>query len=109
VLDEPLRGLARDQRSALLSAMRERWERSTLVCVTHDVGETLGFDRVLVVEGGRVVEDGQPRVLAEGPSRYATMLAAERAVRADLWAGPGWKRLRLDGGRLVAANGGSPR
>jgi ATP-binding cassette subfamily B protein len=109
VLDEPLRGLARDQRSELLAAMRERWKRATVLCVTHDVGETLGFDRVLVVEGGKVVEDGQPRVLAEGPSRYATMLAAEKAVRAGLWSGPGWKRLRLDGGRLVATNGASPR
>ncbi len=105
VLDEPLRGLSRDQRSELLAAMRERWKRTTLLCVTHDVGETLGFDRVLVVENGKVVEDGQPRVLAEGPSRYATMLAAEKAVRAGLWSGAGWKRLRLDGGRLVGANG----
>ena len=109
VLDEPLRGLSRDQRSELLAAMRERWKRTTLVCVTHDVGETLGFDRVLVVEGGRVVEDGQPRVLAEGPSRYATMLAAEKSVRAGLWAGPGWKRLRLESGRLVAGTGAGAR
>ena len=105
VLDEPLRGLSRDQRSELLASMRERWKGSTLVCVTHDVGETLGFDRVLVVENGRIAEDGLPRVLAEGPSRYATMLAAEKAVRSGLWSGPGWKRLRLDGGRLVAEAG----
>lgn len=104
VLDEPLRGLARDQRSELLASMRGFWRDATLVCVTHDVGETRNFDRVIVVEGGRIVEDGSPSVLAASDSRYAAMLAAERSVRSGLWSGARWRRIRLEGGRLLAGS-----
>jgi ABC-type bacteriocin/lantibiotic exporter with double-glycine peptidase domain len=103
VLDEPLRGLARDQRTEMLASMRANWRDATLLCVTHDVGETLEFDRVIVVEGGRIVEDGAPRTLAGESSRYAAMLAAESAVRSGLWSGSTWRRLSLEGGRLVVA------
>lgn len=101
VLDEPFRGLDRPTRTALLAGARQRWVAATLLCATHDVAETTTFDRVLVVEGGRVVEDGTPNELAARPgSRYAALLAAEDAVRAALWDDPSWRRLRLDGGRV---------
>ena len=69
--------------------------------MTHDVGETLAFGRVLVVEQGRIVEDGRPRDLALANSRYRQLLAAERDLRRRAWADTNWRRLRLDGGRLV--------
>ena len=43
VLDEPFRGLTREQRHRLLARARERWVGATLLCVTHDIGETLVF------------------------------------------------------------------
>ena len=51
------------------------WQAQTLLCVTHDVGQTLAFARVLVVEQGRIVEDGAPAALAAEDSRYAALLA----------------------------------
>jgi len=67
-----------------------------LLCVTHDVSETQGFDRVLVIERGRIVEDGSPAALAQSPSRYQAMLQAEQAVHAELWKQPAWRRLHLN-------------
>jgi ATP-binding cassette subfamily B protein len=100
ILDEPFRGLDRSQRSRLLARSREAWQSATLLCVTHDVSETRGFDRVLVLAEGRIVEDGSPQELAARPgSRYRLMLESEEAVRS-LWSQPGWRRLHLDGGRL---------
>jgi hypothetical protein len=73
-------------------------------CITHDVGETQGFDRVLVVEGGQIVEDGVPAELAAKPgSRYGALLEAEWEVREGLWSSDLWRRLRLEEGRLVEA------
>lgn len=101
LLDEPFRGLDRERRRDLLARARRLWQGSTLICVTHDVGETLDFARVLVVEGGRIVEDGPPGELAERPeSRYRALLEAEREVREGLWESPVWRRLRMEGGRL---------
>ena len=60
------------------------------------------FDRVLVVEEGRIVEDGNPRELASMPgSRLQAMLEAERAVREELWATGDWRRLNLQNGALI--------
>lgn len=75
--------------------------------MTHDVGETLAFGRVLVVEQGRIVEDGRPD-LALANSRYRQLLAAERDLRRRAWADTNWRRLRLDGGRLVGNRAGRP-
>ena len=52
ILDEPFRGLDRAQRHELLARAREVWRDATLLCVTHDIEETLSFDRVLVVDAG---------------------------------------------------------
>jgi ATP-binding cassette subfamily B protein len=101
ILDEPFRGLDRERRAELLRRARERWRSATLICVTHDVGETLGFDRVLVVESGRVVEDARPEQLASrAGSRYRQLLDAEAAVRVGLWSSSQWRQLDLGGGRL---------
>jgi ATP-binding cassette subfamily B protein len=105
VLDEPFRGLARDQRRLLLARARERWAGATLLCVTHDIEETRGFPRVLVVGDGRVVEDGAPGPLAaRAGSRYAALLEAEARVRRAAWSRASvvpWRRLRMERGRLV--------
>jgi ATP-binding cassette subfamily B protein len=101
LLDEPFRGLERPVRASLLATARQRWRKTTLLCVTHDIGETTGFDRVLVVAGGRIAEQGTPAELAAAPgSRYRAMLAAEEETAALLRT-PEWRRFRLDDGRLT--------
>jgi len=101
ILDEPFRGLDREQRRELLQRVRRLWRDVTMLCITHDVSETRGFDRVLVIEGGRIVEDGHPDALAEQPaSRYRALLDAERAVQLSGWSRGVWRRLHLDNGNI---------
>jgi ATP-binding cassette subfamily B protein len=101
ILDEPFRGLGRGQRHSLLERSRQRWCGVTLLCVTHDVAETRAFPRVLVVEGGRVVEDASPAELESRPdSRYSELLAAEERVHA-LWRTDVWRQFWLENGRAV--------
>ncbi len=104
VLDEPFRGLDRSQRADLLARARSRWAGATLLCITHDVAETLTFPRVLVVEDGRIVEDGAPAALAAVPTtRYHAMLDAEERVRRECWGNPAWRRVHLADGVLSEA------
>jgi ABC-type bacteriocin/lantibiotic exporter with double-glycine peptidase domain len=101
LLDEPFRGLDREKRRKLLDEARRLWKDATLFCVSHDVGMTESFDRVAVVEGGRVVELAPPQVLAaDKTSRYSQLLAAEEEVRRGLWMGAGFRRLWMEGGAL---------
>ena len=101
ILDEPFRGLDRQQRRDLMSRARKHWSHATLLCVTHDVGETLSFPRVLVVDSGRVVEDGPPEELVRRPgSTYRKLLLAEEEVREKFWSNNGWQHLHLQDGQL---------
>jgi ABC-type multidrug transport system fused ATPase/permease subunit len=97
ILDEPFRGLDFEQRHTLLARSREVWRDATLLAITHDIAEAMTFERVLVMEDGRIVEDGRPRDLA----RLHTMLQAERSVREELWNGTKWRHLRLHNGQLT--------
>jgi len=101
ILDEAFCGLERTRRTAMLLAARKRWKDATLLCITHDIGQTRSFGRVLVIEGGRIVEDDSPTVLAErSASRYAGLLAAETRALARL-AGPEWRHMRVDHGHVT--------
>ncbi|WP_437947092.1 ATP-binding cassette domain-containing protein [Sorangium sp. So ce296] len=102
LLDEPFRGLERERRRALLARARERWARATLMFVSHDVMDTLGFDRVLVVEGGRVVEDGAPRALMDDPrSRYRALAEADARARDEVWSKGRFRSATMESGRLT--------
>jgi ATP-binding cassette subfamily B protein len=102
ILDEPFRGLDREQRRTLLARARSVWRDATLLCITHDVSETRAFARVLVVEGGQIVEDGPPTDLTQRPeSRYRAMLETEAVVREELWSNGAWRRLELTRGLLL--------
>jgi ATP-binding cassette subfamily B protein len=101
ILDEPFRGLDRKQRRDLLQRARQVWSTATVLCITHDVGATQAFDRVVVVEGGRIIEDGAPASLASCPeTRYRALLDAETTVHEGLWSNGLWRRLRLVEGRV---------
>jgi ABC-type multidrug transport system fused ATPase/permease subunit len=101
ILDEPFRGLDRQKRRMLLEEARRHWKNATLITITHDVGETHAFPRVIVIEDGRVIEDGPPeQLLARAYSRYREMDEAEKAVRKGLWSGINWRRLWLQDGQI---------
>lgn len=106
ILDEPFRGLDRDRRKRLLAESRRLWANITMLCVTHDVEHTTGFDRVLVVENGRIVENGPPQeLLATEGSRYGELLRADQDNHALLWGGASWRHWWLADGKLVERGG----
>ncbi|MBF0396360.1 MAG: ATP-binding cassette domain-containing protein [Desulfobacterales bacterium] len=101
IMDEPFRGLDRSTRRELLKKARAFWKKSTLIFISHDVSETLLFDRVLVIENGQIAEDDTPKILSEKKdSRYSMLLKADEAVRNTLWASAEWRRLWLKDGKL---------
>jgi ABC-type transport system involved in cytochrome bd biosynthesis fused ATPase/permease subunit len=101
LLDEPFRGLDRPARAELMTRARAAWHGATLLCVTHDIDAARGFARVLVIEGGRIVEDGDPRELAEREgSQLRALLDAERELTANGWGDKAWRRLALERGEL---------
>ena len=102
ILDEPFRGLDREQRREMLTRLRDRWRLATLLCVTHDLADTLDFDRVVVASNGQVVEDGRPEQLLQVKgSRYRLLLDQEENLLRQSWMSARWRRIWLEGGSLV--------
>jgi len=102
ILDEPFRGLDREKRRTLLTQAREYWHDATLIFISHDVGETQTFERVLVIENGQLIEDDTPSTLLARPdSRYHALLKAEEVVTKGFWASAAWRRLWLEKGELI--------
>ena len=105
ILDEPFRGLERSRRATLLRRAREQWSRATLVCVTHDVGETATLrpgPRRLQRSRGRGRRTGR----SGGPGRLALSSHPRRgdhASRSGCGRIPSWRTLRLEDGRIVPA------
>ncbi len=101
ILDEPFRGLDRSHRHRLLLTARQHWQKATLLCITHDITETHDFHRVLVLEGGRIVEDGSPQALmADSTSRYYALVTADAAANQSTWGSDHWRRIQIDGGQV---------
>ena len=101
ILDEPARGLVLSKRQAMVSSAREVWKDATLICITHDVIDTMQFDRVLVIDHGEICEDGNPKTLhAKQDSRYRALCNAAEVVRSQMWGSGQWRRLRVLEGRV---------
>ncbi|HYC87849.1 MAG TPA: ATP-binding cassette domain-containing protein [Thermoanaerobaculia bacterium] len=102
ILDEAFRGMDRALRDELLRRCRRLWSEATFLVVTHDVDETVDCDRVLVMQGGKVVEYDTPEALiAREESLYNRMREANRVIRDELWGSDVWRRLELRNGRLT--------
>ncbi len=68
--------------ASLLLEARDLWQGVTMLCVTHDVGETLNFPRVLVIEDGHIIEDGDPAMLSGTTGIALSSAAGCRRSRA---------------------------
>lgn len=101
ILDEPFRGLDLATRRELLAMARNWWRDATLLWVTHDLAETASFGRVLVIDGGRIVEDGDPAELGRrAGSRYAALVRGDRDMHDREWSGATWRRVWVERGQV---------
>lgn len=101
ILDEPFRGLSRKQRHNLLTKARSYWKDATLIFISHDISDSQDFDRVWVIDEGRLIEDENPQTLLNNPkSHYTQLLNTEKSVREMIWSSTDWIRLKLEKGQL---------
>lgn len=101
LLDEPFRGLDRARRTRLLARVRDQYRDATLLCITHDLSEAAEFPRVIVMEGGRVMEDGAPAELRARPTRYAKLLELDATLQARLSSTRRFRSVELRDGNIV--------
>lgn len=81
VLDDPLSAVDAKTESALIDALDRHCENSTLLLITHRVSAAARCDRILVMEKGRVVEQGRHEVLARAGGLYSRFVEEQRRER----------------------------
>jgi ATP-binding cassette subfamily B protein len=73
LLDEPTSGLDAASEQAVIDALDRAAEGRTVLSVSHRLRLAARADRVVVLDGGRVVEQGPPRELLAAGGAYARL------------------------------------
>ncbi|QEU02958.1 ABC transporter ATP-binding protein [Pseudomonas oryzihabitans] len=73
ILDEATSALDSHSETVIQRALLELMEGRTVVAVAHRLSTLSGFDRILVLEQGVIVEDGPPQRLREGEGSFAAL------------------------------------
>ncbi len=93
VLDDALSAVDTRTEAAILGALERRHRRRTTLLVTHRLSAVPYVDRVLVLDRGRLVQQGTHAELVaeEGPYRrlWLVQTALEESLRSDLEDVPG--------------------
>src|SRR5581483_11251475 len=84
ILDEPTTGLDAASEAQLVSALERLMEGRTTLIVTHSIALARRAHRVLVVDRGRVVEDGTPAELLAAGGAFSSLAAHGRTGAARL-------------------------
>ncbi len=82
VLDEPTGDLDVDAEQAVRSAIATLAGTRTVVVLTHRVALADTSDRVVVLDAGRIVEQGQPDELRQGAGPFAHLVRAAGPLSA---------------------------
>ncbi|KAK2926150.1 AAA ATPase domain [Fusarium oxysporum f. sp. vasinfectum] len=77
LMDEPTSHVDNDIQTQLRQTVFDTFPDSTVLCVTHQVATIVEFDIVLVLDDGKIVEQGDPKELLRQPtSRFAQLYSA---------------------------------
>jgi ATP-binding cassette subfamily C protein CydD len=76
VLDEPTSHLDPENETSVREAMTRLRAGRTVLLIAHRLTTVRGADRIVLLSGGQVVEEGTHASLLDGAGRYARMVAA---------------------------------
>ncbi len=74
LLDEATSALDSESEQAIQAALDVLMRGRTVIAIAHRLSTLRSFDRIVVMDAGRVVDDGPPAVLAERPGPYRELL-----------------------------------
>ncbi len=85
VLDDPLSAVDAKTEAAILDAIERQAAHRTVVLVTHRVAAAARCDRIVVLDGGRIVDQGTHEELVAREGLYSAF-AAEQSAKTELEA-----------------------
>jgi ABC-type multidrug transport system fused ATPase/permease subunit len=83
LLDEPTSAVDAESEVLIVRALEEAMQGRSALIVTHRLSLARSADRVVVLEGGVIVEDGPPALLRARNGRYAALERAQTPGAAE--------------------------
>jgi ATP-binding cassette subfamily B protein len=77
LLDEATAALDSESEEAVREALSRLMRGRTVIAIAHRLATLRNFDRVVVLQGGRIIEDGPPDILVQGRGPYRELVARE--------------------------------
>lgn len=77
VLDEATSALDTEAEEAIREALERLMTGRTVITIAHRLSTLRNFDRILVLRGGKLVEDGPPHRLMREPGIYRDLVNRE--------------------------------
>ncbi|KAJ2252525.1 Multidrug resistance-associated protein 1, partial [Coemansia sp. RSA 455] len=88
VLDEATANVDEQTEQIISAVVKREFKHSTVLIIAHRLQATAGCSRILVMDEGRLVEQGPPSLLATRDGHYARLLRAAEAGRGGGAASP---------------------
>ncbi len=78
LLDEATSALDTESEQAIQSALDRLMKGRTVIAIAHRLSTLQSFDRIIVMDRGKIVDDGSPAELAARPGPYRELLRKQR-------------------------------
>jgi ATP-binding cassette, subfamily B, bacterial len=79
LLDEATSALDNDSEDAVREALVGLMHERTVIAIAHRLSTLRDFDRIVVLDKGKVVQDGAPQILLRRPGPYRDLVSREAA------------------------------
>jgi len=77
LLDEATASLDSESEEAIREALARLMHGRTVIAIAHRLATLRHFDRVVLLQSGRIIEDGPPDILLQGKGPYRELVARE--------------------------------
>lgn len=77
LLDEATAALDSESEEAIREALARLMRGRTVIAIAHRLATLRNFDRVVMLQGGKIIEDGPPDILLQGKGPYRELVARE--------------------------------
>jgi ATP-binding cassette subfamily B protein len=84
LLDEATSALDTDSEQAIQDALDRLMAGRTVIAIAHRLSTLQSFDRIIVLDKGRIIDDGSPAELAARRGPYRDLLRMQRMEAVTL-------------------------
>jgi ATP-binding cassette, subfamily B, bacterial len=88
LLDEATSALDTESEQSIQEALARLFRGRTVIAIAHRLSTLDSFDRIVVLDRGRIVEDGPPRGLLQTKGLYSRMYGRQGQVRVETEPAP---------------------